>query len=338
MIADPTRPHKQVVKFPSTEIVAPGAVAGRITEPQSDWCESVVDWSSEIDHRRLFVCPTLTPLFYSPVYRELTAAQQLRYNQLAAISFNDLILFFERSFAAALESLLWKPGRLSPEFRLEIAGFLADEQRHCQMWRRLNSISMPRQQKTGDYRIIRVARPLRILLSLLTDRPRPFPVAVLMMLMLEEHSIEISRRCARLAADVLEPHYRDAFRAHLLDEARHVQVDKRILHELIEPLSMSARRLNAALFQLFIRKLWLRPARAAARAVQVLTDEFEDLRPNQSLLLAGLGEAGNNPAYKRMMFSPECAPLLFELLRLCPEFCPGEMKSELQILAEGQPT
>jgi len=313
-------------------------MAGRNTETQSDWCDSVVDWSSDVDHRRMFVCPTLTPLFYAAVYRELTAAQQLRYNQLSAISFNDLILFFERSFAGALESLLRQRDRQTAEFRIEIEGFLADERRHCEMWRRLNCVSMPRKPDVGDYRIIRVGRPLRILLSVLTDRPRTFPVVVFMMLTLEEHSIEISRRCARVASDVLEPHYRDAFRAHLVDEARHVQVDKKILHELIDPLSVSARRLNAALFQLFIRKLWLRPARAAARVVKVLADEFPELRPIQSRLLAGLGEAGNNPEYRRMMLSARCVPLLFGLLRRYPEFCPGELKSELQLLAEGQPT
>ena len=75
------------------------AMAGRNTESQSDWCDSVVDWSSDVDQRRMFVCPTLTPLYYAAIYRELTAAQRLSYNQLSACSsFNDLILFFERSF------------------------------------------------------------------------------------------------------------------------------------------------------------------------------------------------------------------------------------------------
>jgi P-aminobenzoate N-oxygenase AurF len=322
----------------TTDTSAPEAVAGRNTQTQSVWCDSVVDWSSEVDHRRMFVCPTLTPLYYAAVYRDLTAAQQLRYNQVSAISFNDLILFFERSFARALESLLRHPRRQTPEFQTELEGFLADEQRHCEMWRRLNLASFPRKQDVDDYRVIRVGWPLRMLLSVLTNRPRRFPVVVLMMLTLEEHSIEMSRRCARVSVDILEPHYRDAFRAHLLDEARHVRVDSRMLLELIEPLSVSARRLNAAIFQLFIRKLWLRPARAAARVVNVLAAEFPELRPIRSRLRAGLAEAGNNREYRRMMLSTSTAPLLFRLLRLYPEFCPAEMKSELRRLAEGQLT
>ena len=206
----------------------------------------------------MFVCPTLTPLYYSAVYQELTTAQQLRYNQLSAISFTDLILFFERSFAGALESLLRQRDRQTAEFRVELESFLADERRHCEMWRRLNCVSVPRKPDVGDYRVIRLDRPLPMLLRMLTNRPQTFPVVVLVMLTLEEHSIEMSRRCARVDLDVLEPHYRDAFRAHLLDEARHVQVDSKIFHELIDPLSVNVRRLNAALFQLFIRNLWLR--------------------------------------------------------------------------------
>ena len=298
-----------------SEIVALGMLAGRNSESQSDWCDSVVDWSSDVDQRRIFVCPTLTPLYYAEIYRELTAAQQLRYNQLSALSFNDLILFFERSFAGALGSLLRQRERRTAESRCELESFLADQRRHCELWRRLTSASVPRQHHVDDYRIIRVGRPLRVLLGMLTKRPRTFPVVVLMMLTLEEHSLEMSRRCARVASNVLEPHYRDAFRAHLLDEVRHVQIDSKILHELIDPLSGPIRRLNAGLFQLFLRKLWLRPARAAARVVKVLADELQELRPIQSRLLAGLVEAGNNPEYRRMMLSARCAPLLFRLLR-----------------------
>ena len=36
-----------------------------------------------------------------------------------------------------------------------------------------------------------------------------------------------------------------------------MQVDSKILHEMIDPLSGPIRRFNAVLFQLFLRKLWL---------------------------------------------------------------------------------
>jgi hypothetical protein len=338
VVAGPGRRYKTVVHFHPAAIAASPAASGASAEPHDDWCDSVVDWSSDIDQHRQFVCPTLTPLFYSPVYSELNAAQQLRYNQLSAISFVDLILFFEQSFSAALESLLRERDRHSASFQAEIEHFRDDERRHCQLWRKLNRLSMPQPQNANGYRIIRVGGALRLLLGFLSARPRPFPVAALMMLTLEEHSIEISRRCARVEENVLEPHYRDAFRAHLLDEARHVQIDRTILRELLKPLSGSARRLNATLFQMFIRKLWLRPANAAASVVEVLVDEFPELRPTRSRLLAGLGEAGNNPEYRRMMFSPKCTPLLFGLLRLHPEFCPAEIRDEFQIFGEGQLT
>jgi P-aminobenzoate N-oxygenase AurF len=335
VVAERGRRYKNAMRLHAEMIAEHDGVTGREAAPPDDWSDSVVDWSSAIDLGKVFVCPTLTPLFYSTAYRELTGEQQLRYNQLSAISFIDLILFFERSFTASLEALLRQDGRLSDSFRADIQDFRDDERRHCQLWERLNRASTARGRKTHDYRIVRVGRPLCILLRMSTCRPRTFPVVVLMMLTLEEHSIEISRRCARVAADVLEHHYRDAFRAHLLDESVHVQVDRRILNELIEPLSPILRRLNAALFRLFIRKLWLRPALAAVRVVQALVAEFQELQSIQPRLLQGLNEAGNSPEYRQMMLSSESAPLLFGLLRRYPEFCPKEVRIDRQVPAGG---
>ena len=55
--------------------------------------EPTLDFSTPIDRRCWFVCPTLTPLYYTHVYRELNDEQQRRYNQLTALSFNELIAF-----------------------------------------------------------------------------------------------------------------------------------------------------------------------------------------------------------------------------------------------------
>ena len=62
---------------------------------------------SPVDSGRLFIPEELTPLFHTPSYGELTAAQRLRYNQLHALYFNEQIMFFERALCCRiLESLL----------------------------------------------------------------------------------------------------------------------------------------------------------------------------------------------------------------------------------------
>ena len=72
----------------------------RSINSRSNW--DGLEFPATIDPARWFVCPTLTPLYYAPVYRDLDQRHQRRYNQLTALCFNELIAFFEESFAASV--------------------------------------------------------------------------------------------------------------------------------------------------------------------------------------------------------------------------------------------
>src|SRR4051812_8274154 len=100
-------------------------------EPEvSAWMSAVCDWDAPIDPARAFVCSTLTPLYYTPLYPQLTPRQQLRYNQLCAIAFNEVVVFFESSFAAALHALLAETDTIDPALRSRLTEFADDERRH----------------------------------------------------------------------------------------------------------------------------------------------------------------------------------------------------------------
>src|SRR5687767_13404148 len=64
------------------------------------------DFSTPIDRSRWFVCPTLTPLYYAPIYHDLEEPHQRRYNQLTALCFSELISFFETTFASSVLAAL----------------------------------------------------------------------------------------------------------------------------------------------------------------------------------------------------------------------------------------
>src|SRR5437764_12509154 len=88
-----------------------------------------LDLTAPADSSRWFLCPTLTPLYYTPVYFELSPRQALRYNQLTGMSFNELIGFFEASFAhPALTAVARsKAPAVSAELRACIDCFLDEE-------------------------------------------------------------------------------------------------------------------------------------------------------------------------------------------------------------------
>src|SRR5688572_32645347 len=59
-----------------------------------------IDFAATIRRDTFFLCPTLTPLYYTPSYQELTPAQAVRYNQNTGMCFNELIALIEGSFAS----------------------------------------------------------------------------------------------------------------------------------------------------------------------------------------------------------------------------------------------
>lgn len=315
-VSPPTDPSS-----PPTATDEPADAADSHADRHRAWADSVADWKAPIDSSRPFVCDSLTPLYYTSLFGELSAAQRLRYNQLSAISFNELIVFFEHSFDVALEALLTDRSLKDDELRGRIGMFLDDERRHVVMWRQLSRATA---DAGGGGGIVRIRRPMSRALRLLASRPRKFPVVVLVMLTLEEHSIDISRRCGRTGRDALEPHYAAAYRAHLADEVHHVRIDRKLLDLLIEPLPPWLRAINAAVYRRFIRTMWLRPTAAGRRVVEALVRDFPQLRPIRPRLLGALATLDQNSDFRQMMFSPQTFPLTFSLIRRYKDFSPAD--------------
>lgn len=281
-----------------------------------------IDFSTPIDRSRWFVCPTLTPLFYAPVYRELSEDHQRRYNQLTALSFSELIGFFETTFAASVLATLAQSRRNEADRNLIacLEGFIAEERRHTEWWRQLNRLSEPQLYRNADLAVIRISLLARFLLGRLTRHPRLFPMVFWVMLALEERSLEISRRCLCVPHEQIEPRYSAVYRAHLSHEVRHVQIDWHLIERYYATQSALRRRLNARLFCLTIHKFFLPPTRTAVRVTDRLVAEFPVLQPLRRLIKKQLEDVGRDPAYHQMMYSRESTPITFSLFDRFEEF------------------
>ena len=70
--------------------------AGELREHAREHSFDLSDHRVEgVDRGRMFVCETVTPLYYCPVYRELPEAARRRYNQLVGLFTNEIVTFFE---------------------------------------------------------------------------------------------------------------------------------------------------------------------------------------------------------------------------------------------------
>jgi hypothetical protein len=271
-----------------------------------------------IDLSRPFLPPSLMPLHYTAAAARLTPAQALRANQLTGLCFNELITFFETAFAPAVLAALDR-APIGEDLAACLRHFLAEEARHSAMFRRLNRLSAPGWYERGPFHLISIPRTVRLATTFLARHPAAFPAVLWLMLAMEEHSIEVSRRFAATPAGQLEPQWAAAYHAHLEDEVRHVQVDR----HLIEGFHGGARwrrRLNAALVTNGIARFLLAPSRSGARVVARLAAEFPELRPRAAGMVRELRRLDGSAAYQAMMYSRETTPLMFALFDRFPEF------------------
>jgi hypothetical protein len=278
-----------------------------------------IDWNTPIDRSRWFVCETQTPLFYTSVYDELSADQKRRYNQLTGMLSNELIGLLETELlTAALAAIASGPA--GSELVAAVRRFEEDERRHAEMWRRLNVLSEPAWYAAGERHLARVPAPALAVARRLARRPAAFPVVLWIQLAQEERSIDMSRRSLTLPPDRLEPRYDAAYRAHLQDEVRHVQIDWHLLERFYPGRSKGIRLLTARLFRFFAGSVLFLPVYSTTRVVRVLASEFPALEALLPRMLRELKGLKHSDDYHAMMYSRRTTPVTFALFDRFPEF------------------
>lgn len=271
-----------------------------------------------IDFSRPFLPEKLTPLFHTPAYATLTAAQRLRYNQLHALYFNEQTLFFEQALARnVLGHFLARP--LPGPLRADLENFLAEEHRHSEMFRRLNRRCAPEFYARRDFHFIQVPRPAGALLGFMSRRPHRFPLLLWLAHLQEERSLTAGRLFLAGAA-TLEPQFVAVQRAHLADEVGHVHCDEILLARVWPHTGPLLRLLNVRLLAWLLGEYFSVPKRAAVRVVAALAAEFPALRPRTAELAGQLRALQHNSAFLRDLYSPANVPGTFRLFDAWPEF------------------
>lgn len=262
-----------------------------------------------IDLGRDFVCPTLCPLRHTSMWAALDERQRRRLNQLTAMSFNELIATFESTMLGAVEAAAARTDDAA--LRSALADFANEERKHIQQWRSLNRVSDPDRYARTPHAIVPTPTWLRAALAWVARRSIALPCVFWLALALEDHSLEISRRCLRLPEDAIEPRYRRAYAEHLEDEARHVRLDLRLLRLLYDPLPRWRKKLVARVVVTILGRWFLTPGRSGRLVLDALLREEPSLAPLAPSLYAALGEAGHHPEYLAMMYSRSATPSFF---------------------------
>jgi hypothetical protein len=279
-----------------------------------------IDWETPIDRTRWYICETLTPLYYTPVYSELPVEYRRRYNQLTGMLTSEVIALLETEFLHAALSAVDASDQADPALHAAVVRFRKDEERHAEIWRRLNRLSEPSWYEQAVRRLVRLPAAAATLSRLLARHPIACPVVFWIQILQEERSVEISRRCMRMPAERIEPRYRAVFASHIQDEARHVQIDRHLIDRFYRPRSRMARGITARVFRGIVGSLLLAPVHSTMRVVEVLSSECAGLRPMLRRIRRELRALGGSPEYHQMMYSRQTTPITFSLFDEYEEF------------------
>lgn len=271
-----------------------------------------------IDLSRPFMPERLTPLFHAPSYARLTPPQRLRYNQLHACYCNEQTMFFEVAVARnVLDRLLRDP--LPERVREGLHDFIAEEKRHTEMFRDANAVAAPEYYRGREFFFIAVPRAGGAVLDWMTRRPRLFPLLLWLMLLQEERAMFFAKEFIR-DADALEPLFVEVQRKHLADEVGHVAWDGELLDAIWPRTSRMLRAVNARLFAWMLGEFFNTPKRAVPRVVEVLAEEFPELRPLLPAMRAELRGLAENRAFCEASYSRAATPKAFARFDQWPEF------------------
>jgi len=271
-----------------------------------------------IDAEKPFIPAELTPLFHTRSYRELTAEQRLRYNQLHALYFNEQIMFFETVLGRPiLDALLREPW---PERMADgLRAFRNEELAHTEMFRRLNEKCAPQLYAGRDSYFIHVPGLWMTGLRWAVDRPLLFPLFLWLMLLQEERSIAYSRAYLQ-ERESIEPHFVAAHRRHLADEVGHVRCDEELLDALWKRATPLARRWNARLFAWMLDEFFGTPKRGQLRVVDELARELPELRARRPEMRRQLLALSKDEAFRTSLYSRAIVPRTFARFDGAPEF------------------
>jgi len=105
-----------------TAIIRPRSLVplGRLNltaHSRAELWDEAIDWSAPIDHARPFICPALTPLFYTRFYAAMSAMRVPRYIQWAGPSYLERIAFSKESLAGGALASLAQRSTAPAEFR-----------------------------------------------------------------------------------------------------------------------------------------------------------------------------------------------------------------------------
>lgn len=278
-----------------------------------------------VDFGRPFVHEQFTPLYYTSPYCQLSHEQKLRYNQLSGMRLNEGLQIFEGNFITRFLGRLAVEPRVLPDPSLRdcLIQAIREEQHHDQMFRALNKWCWPEIYQKQDYYFAKLSWFQKTSLGLFATLPHHLTTIIWIVLYAEEWAANLSKAIIRTpqteSLGELEPNFIKAHRAHLADEARHVQMDVHLIRALIHNMPKWKRMIDVWLSRILGRATTA-PKRSAIAVIRQLLKEYPSLTPMARTMVREIARLSANPRFVQAFCVRGAAPLTFLLFDELQEF------------------
>jgi hypothetical protein len=282
---------------------------------------SDVGWDTAVDRARNWLPDRIMPLGFLPSYARLDTAEQRRCNQLHAMGICEQFIWFEMLVMAPVLATLRRSG-LPPALREALWHFVEEEKKHIEMFWRLLELSEPGWYEPRRFRLFGLSPLHQHIADRCVACPRIFLAWIWLAIFVEERTLFLAReylRARRRTPGGVDAFYTRVHELHMMDEARHCQLDQHLLTWLYDREPQWKKRLCGSMFYHVMRS-HVFPHRTAHRILDVMEREFPRLRRSIApSLRSELPLVGYDVEFHRRVFSRDALPRTMALLAEYPE-------------------
>ncbi|MEY4065424.1 MAG: hypothetical protein RIR26_1632 [Pseudomonadota bacterium] len=275
-----------------------------------------IQWHKGVNKGLHFFPEILTPLFHCPSYKSVLDEDDRRlYNQLYAQYVSEQFIFLEDRFLCrVVEKLLpWASG-VSWDLRNCLEIFLAEEVKHTEMFRRLLKNCNPERYSHTDFHFLKLEKYEEKIINTMSQFPRVLNYWIWVAMLFEEKTIDYFTHYRSQIRNDTAPkldhlHYQ-VHQFHMLDEARHVQIDEHLLRYIFDKSNSILRNLNISLLRKMMKN-YTNPRRANIAIVEELCVLHPRLRSQLHRLSSEVRSQNGESSYQMAQFSRSNFPKTF---------------------------
>jgi hypothetical protein len=264
---------------------------------------------------------SLAPWTYLASYHDLTPELQLRYNQLHALSINELFIWFEEKLLLPILSQMINNKDFDTDFKKACQFFYDEEVKHSEMFWRLSYASAPEMYKSSKFYFLNSRQsPAKFLMEQSLKFQQLLGLWCWVLIFFEERTLMFSKEYLKAKTDVSAAFAR-IHHLHMIEEARHVQMDEHFISRIYSQASPFTKKMTVLLFKQVLNS-FASPKYMSLAIAERLKIEF--IRPLDhdliDQIISDLPQLKNSAKFQDQFFGPQATKETFSVLKLHPEF------------------